>query len=171
MRSSRCVDQLCLLPQSVSTTGSPEIEKRSVVSFFSPLTVSFSSHSHALSLLFVFHFLLFPFLYLFFFFSFSTFYFLFFLLSFLSPLTHRIFFSFLQVRGTFLSLYYSSCHVSHFPWSMCHMDTCSRWHSPHHMTLIPCVLLPWFHVATPIHSMWHHPMCHPTPDISKNVKF
>ena len=97
----------------------------------------------------------------------------FFLLSFSSlffHLTHRIFF-FLQVRGSFLSLYYSSCHVSPFPWSMCHMDTCSRWNSPHHMALMPCVLLPWCHVASPGRAMWHYPMCHPTPDASENVKF
>ena len=70
-------------------------------------------------------------------------------------------FDFLQVRGSFLSLLHSSFHVSLFPWSMCHMDTYSRWYSPDHMALISCVLLPWCHVATPSHAMWHHPMCHP----------
>ena len=157
--SFRHMDQLFPFPQCISTVGSPEIAKGSVVPFFfSPLTVSFASHSHALFLIFVFPFLSpFPF---FFFYSF------FFLLSFLSPLTHRIFyflFYFLQVRGSFLSLYYS--------FSMCHMDTCSKLHSPHHMALIPCVLLTWCHVEAPGHAMWQHPMCHPTPGASKNVKF
>ena len=99
--------------------------------------------------------------------------------SFLFPiLSFFIFFSFptglfglLQVRESFLSLYCSSCHVSHFPWSKCHMDTCSRWHSPHHMALMSCVLLPWCHVAVPGYAVWHHPMCHATPDTSKNMKF
>ena len=113
-----------------------------------------------------------PFLFLFlisFFFIFS------FPFSFLLPF---LFFSFparlfglLQVRGNFLSHYYSSFHVSHFQWSMCHMDTCSRWHSPHHMAFMPCVLLPWCHVAALGHAMWHHPMCHLTHVASKNVKF
>ena len=70
----------------------------------------------------------------------SFFFFLSFSLFVSSPLPPPDFFDFLQVRGNFFSLYYSSCHVSPFPWSMC--DTCSRWHSPHHMALMPCVLLP-----------------------------
>ena len=79
-------------------------------------------------------FLLFPFFFFFFLF--------FFLFSFLSPLTHQFFFfNFLQVRGSFLSLYYS--------FVMCNMDTCSKWHSPHHMALMPCVLLTLCHVAPP----------------------
>ena len=146
MRNSRRVDRLCLLPRRVSTVGSPEIAKGSVVLFFFLL-------SHCLFTLYLSSTLLFFFFCLFF-----------------SP-SPPIFFYFLQVRGNFLSLYYSSCHVSPFPWSICHMDTCSRWHSPHHMALMPCVLLPWCHVATLSHAMWHHPMRHPTPDASKNMKF
>ena len=88
--------------------------------------------------------------------------------SFLFPFPIGLF-DFLQVRGSFISLYYSFCHVSPFPWSMCYTNTCSRWHSPHHLALMPCVILPWCHVATPGHG--HHPMCHPTPGASKNVKF
>ena len=64
------------------------------------------------------------------------------------------------------------CHVSPCePCAMCHIDTCFRWHLPHHMALMPCVLLPWCHVAAPGHAMWHHPMCHPTPGALKNLKF
>ena len=134
--------------------------------FFSSLSVSCTAHI----LLFFF-----PFIILSFSFSFSLFFslFLYFLLSFylFSPhLTHRIF-DFLQVRGSFLSLYYSSYHVSPFLWSMCHMDTCSRWHSPNHMALMPCVLLPCCHVAALGHAMCHNTMCHLTPGASKNVKF
>ena len=118
----------------------------------SPFFFPFSSKHGSSSSLFVFpHFLSFlPFLFLF-------------LLSFifyppfLPSSTELI--NFLQVRGSFLSLYYSSYHVSPFLWSMCHLDTCSRWHSPHHMVLMPCVVLPWFHVAAPGHAMWHHPPC------------
>ena len=114
------------------------------------------------SLSFSFYFFLFfP---LFIFFSFFS-YFLYF-----SPYPHN-FFDLLQVRGNFLSLYYSSCHLSPLPWSMCRMNTCSRWHSPHHMALMPCVILLWCHVAVPGHAMWHHPMCHLTPGTSKNMKF
>ena len=142
MRSSHHVDQLCLLPRRVSTAGSLEIAKGSVVLFFfPPLTLTQSP-----SFFFLF-FLFFNFFFLFFlFFSF------FFLLSFLSHLPPSDFF-FLQVRRSFLSLCYSSCHVSHFPWSMCHMDNCSRWHSPHHMALMTCVLLPWCHVVVFGHAM------------------
>ena len=73
----------------------------------------FSSPSTTHLLLFFF-----PFISLSFSFSFSLFFsiFLSFLLSFYlfsSHLTHRIFY-FLQVKGSFLSLYYSSCHVSPF---------------------------------------------------------
>ena len=108
-------------------------------------------------------------------------FFSFFLLSFLSFLLFSSFsflfpfpigfLDFLQVRGSFLSLYYSSFQVSPLLWSMWHIDTCSKWNSPHHMALMPCVLLPWCHVAVPGHAMWHHPMCHPTVGTSKNVKF
>ena len=122
--------------------------------FFSFLTVSLSSVFHTLSLSFL---------------SFLSFYFLF-LFPFLLTLPIELF-DFLQVRGSFLSLYYSTYHVSPFLWFMCHMDTCSRWYSPHHMALMPCVLLSWFHVVALSHAMWHHPMCHPTPSISKNMKF
>ena len=117
--------------------------------FFSPLTVSLPFVSHALSLFFFFF--LFPLC--------------FFLLSFFFHLTHRFVFYFRQVRGSFLSLYNSSRHVSPFPWSMYHMDTCSRWHSPHHMALIPCVLLPWCHVATLVMSCGTTPCVtqHPMP--------
>ena len=80
-------------------------------------------------------------------------------------------FYFIQLRGSFLSLYYSSCYVSSFPWSMCHMDTCSWWNSPYHMILMPSVLLPWCHVVAPGHTMCHHPMCHQTLDVLKDVKF
>ena len=119
--------------------------------------------------------LFFPFISLSFSFSFSLFFsiFLSFLLSFSlfsSHLTHRIFY-FLQVRESFLSLYYSSYNVSPFLWSMCHMDTCSRWHSPNHMALMPCVFLPCCHVVTPGHAMCHNTMCHLTPSASKIVKF
>ena len=89
-RSSRRVDQLCLLPRCVSTVGSPEIAKGSVVPLFLFLFFSFSSPPcKALPpLLLVFL----PFL------SFSSFLFLFLLLffSFLFPfLSFFLFFSFL----------------------------------------------------------------------------
>ena len=162
-RISRRMDQLCLLPRCVSTTDSPEIAKGSVVpSFFFLLSpISRTPPPQNLLLLFFFLFLSFlPFLFFFFiFFSFSSF-------SFLFPFSTGLF-DFFQVRGSFLSLYYSSYHVSHFPWFMCHMDTCSRWHSPHHMALIQCVLIPWCHVATPGHTIWHHLMCYLTPSASK----
>ena len=155
-RSSRRVDQLCLLPRCVSTSGSPEIAKGSVVPCFFLLShYLFTLYlSRTLPFFFSFPSLLFPFVFFFF------------------HLIHRIFFfNFLQVRGSFLLLYYSFCHVSHFPWSMCNMDIYSRWHSPHRMDLMPCVLLPWCHVAAPGRAMWHHPMCHLTHSVSKNVKF
>ena len=143
-RRSRRVDQLCLLPLRGSTAGSPEIAKGSVVPFFFPISLSLFPPSLPYSPFF------FPFLFSFFF-------------SFLLTLPTELF-DFLQVRGSFLSLYYSSFHVLHFPWSMCHMNTCSRWHSPHHMALMPCVLLLWHHVAPP----------HVSPDtrcLEKIVKF
>ena len=80
-------------------------------------------------------FLLFPF-----FFPFLPFFFSFFL-SFSPYPPIFFFFNFLQVRGSFLSLNYS--------FVMCNMDTCSKWHSPHQMALMPCVLLTWCHVAPP----------------------
>ena len=136
--------------------------------FFSP-----PSLYHALHISFSF-FSSFYFSFLFFFFFPFLFYFSFFssliLFIFFSPYS-PIFFYFLQVRGSFFSLYYSSCHVSPFLWSMCHMDTCSRWHSPNHMALMPCVLLPCCHVAAPGHAMCHNTMCHLTLGASKNVKF
>ena len=78
-----------------------------------------------------------------------------FLFPFLLTLPTKLF-DFLQVRESFLSLYYSSCHVSPFPWPMCHMETYSRWHSPHYMALMSCVFLPW----VPCGSPWS---CHVTP--------
>ena len=140
-RSPYRVDQLCFLPRRVLTAGKFEILRRTTGLFL------FFPVSRTAQIFF------FP----------ITF-------SLLLTLPTRLL-DFLQMRGSFLSLYYSSCHVSHFPWSMCHMDTCSRWNSSHHMALMPCVLLPWFHVVASGHAMWHHPMCHPTPGVSKNVKF
>ena len=146
------MDQLCLLPRCVSTTSSQKIVKGSIVLFFFPhFTVSFSSHSHALSLIFFSFSFLFPFLSLFpfFFFSFSSYSFLFFFSSFFSFSPYpSIFFLFpLSGRKLPLTLLFI-CHVSFFPWSMCHMDICSRWHFSHHMALMSCVLLSWCHVAS-----------------------
>ena len=118
-----------------------------------------------------------------FFFLLSLFFsfFLFFFLLFGFHLTELFFFSPIllvlsQVRGSFLSPFFllSHGHVSsHGPCIICHVShgPCFRCHHPHHMALMPCILLPWFHVAALCYAMWHHPMCHLTSNTSKNVKF
>ena len=118
--------------------------------------VLYSSHCHALSFIFVFPFLHF----LFFFSSFSSFSSYPPIFFFLFPLSER------KLPLTILFIF----HVSPFPWSMCHMDTCSRWHSPHHMVLMPCVLLPWCHVATLGHAMWKPLVmpCGTTPCVTRH---
>ena len=106
-------------------------------------------------------------------FSFLFFSFIFFFFHLLLSFLFSLFFSFSLPRR--IVRFPSSerklhlTYFSFFPWSMCHMDTCSRRHSPHHMDLMPCVILPWCHVAAPGHTMWNHPMCHPTPGTSKNL--
>ena len=111
MRSSRHVNQLFLLPRLVSTAGSSEIAKGSVVPFFFPSPLL---HARLSLLFFLFFLIFFPF----FLFLLSFLFFFSFPFSFLLPF---LFFSFptglfglLQVRGSFLSLYYSSCHMSLF---------------------------------------------------------
>ena len=117
----------------------------------SPLS-PFCFSSFSLIFFLFFSFSSFPFFLFFFSFPFS------FLLHFI--LFYFIFFSFLlfgllQVRGNFLSLYYSSCRLSPFPWSICHMDTCLVTLSTPHgsLTMCPSPMVPYG-------SPWS---CHVTP--------
>ena len=74
--------------------------------------------------------------------------------------SHSHFFSFISPFDfiPFITSFDTWLNLSH-PWK-CHC------HLPNHMAIMPCVHLLGFHVAS--HG---HAMCHPTPGVSKNVKF
>ena len=138
----------------------PPIHRRSIKGsfvpfFFSPL--SHITHSPSFFSLFDFPFCLFlfsfPFFSLFFPYPSSTNFFFWLNLRKFPPSCYSLSHGHVSSHGPSIMCHVSPCE----PCDMCHMDTCFRWHLPHLMALMPCVLLPWCHVAAPGQAMWHHP--------------
>ena len=114
---------------------------RSFFSFFSSLIVSFSSVSHTFSLLFIL-------------FLFSLFAFSFYLFFFTLP----------------TDFFFIPSSERKLPLTLLFILPCVTWThvlgSTLHSICLSC------HVAAPGHdAMWHHAMCHSTPNASKNMKF